>query len=70
MQLEEIENSIDLIKMKDEFTLRFTVLENWKEEMQVEMVNQLLDQVMNRLNLNIDFYLPKIGKLLTNFEAL
>jgi len=31
---------------------RMTMLENWKEAMQVEMVVRLMEQVCNRINMN------------------
>ena len=41
-----------------------TKVENWKEAMQVEMVERLMEQVCNRINLNPMAHLPKVGKLM------
>jgi hypothetical protein len=70
IEVENIDFTLSVIRKTDEQQLRITVLENWKEEMQVEMVNRLLDQVTDRLNKDIDFHLPRIGRLCHEFEAL
>ena len=43
---------------------RLSVVENWKEEMSVEMVNRLVSQITDRLNKNLVMYLPKVGKMI------
>ena len=47
-----------------------TVLENWKEAMQVEMVTRLMEQVCDRINLNTEGSLPKLGKVITDLAVL
>jgi hypothetical protein len=40
---------------------RIHSLETWKEDMQVEMVNRLLEQIANRMDMNLNMYLPKVA---------
>jgi len=52
--------------------VRLSVIESWKEEMQVEMVSRLLEQIATRLDMNLNMYLPTvaiIGKDLTMLET-
>ena len=53
-----------------DFENRLTVLENWKEAMQVEMVVRLMEQICNRINMNVGVHLPKVGKYFTEMESL
>ena len=41
-----------------EMEKRMTVIENWKDCMQAEMVHRLMEQVCNRINLNPGAHLP------------
>ena len=49
---------------------RLTVLENWKDAMQVEMVVRLMEQICNRINMNVGLHLPKVGKCFVELESL
>ena len=49
---------------------RMTKVEHWKEAMQVEMVERLMEQVCNRINLNPMAHLPKVGKLMMDHTEL
>ena len=53
-----------------EMEKRMTVIENWKDCMQAEMVHRLMEQVCNRINLNPGAHLPKIGQLFIDFNRL
>ena len=46
---------------------RMTVMENWKDCMQAEMVVRLMEQVCDRINLNPGAHLPKVGQLFLDF---
>jgi hypothetical protein len=49
---------------------RMSLLENWKEQMQVTMVMRLMEQVCNRINLNPAQHIPKLGKLIIEVKDL
>ena len=49
---------------------RLTVIESWKDAMQIEMVVRLMDQICNRINMNVGVHLPKVGKYFTEMESL
>jgi len=54
-----------------DFANRLSSLENWKEDMQVELVTRLLEQIATRMDMNLNLYLPKvatIGKDLTTLQ--
>jgi hypothetical protein len=52
------------------FEKRLTVVENWKENMQVEMVNRLTDQVANKFNMDMHRHLPKVAELMRDYDIL
>ena len=41
-----------------------TVIENWKDAMQAEMVHRLMEQVCNKINLNPAAHLPNLVSFL------
>ena len=49
---------------------RLTVIESWKDAMQIEMVVRLMDQICDRINMNVDVHLPKVGKYFAEMESL
>jgi hypothetical protein len=49
---------------------RMTIVENWKEAMQVKIVVRLMEQVCDRINMNVSMHLPVVGKYITEFDDL
>ena len=47
-----------------------TVLEGWKESMQVEIVVRLMEQVCDRINMNVQMHLPEVGRYFNEFDTL
>ena len=55
MEMDQLSNqSVDRLQQHHNIDMenRMTMLENWKEAMQVEMVVRLMEQVCNRINMN------------------
>ena len=44
-------------------------MEQWKNDMNAELVTRLTDQISERLNKNIQISLPRVGKLMSEFDV-
>ena len=63
------EDSDDNIESQiNKMNIRVLVLENWREEMSVEIINRLLDQFTQKINKDMAIYLPKVNKMIVDYE--
>ena len=60
----------DYNDFKQDHEKRLTVVESWKESMQVEIVARLMEQVCHRINKNPESNLPKLGKSILDIKEL
>ena len=49
---------------------RLVILENWKESMQVGILERLTPQVAAKFNLNLRMHLPKVADLMHDYDLL
>ena len=50
----------DVQKLND-LDARLNSVEDWKEEMSAKIINRLLEQLTNKLNLNLRTHLPRVA---------
>ena len=62
------ESDENLESQVNKLNIRILVLENWREEMSVEIINRLLDQFTQKINKDMAIYLPKVNKMIMDYE--
>ena len=48
---------------------RLGLVENWKDEMELNISNKLLEQFTHRINKNLSVHLPAVDKIVKDYEA-
>ena len=48
--------------------LKVNNLEMWRDDMKAEVVNRLLTQFTEKINLNLEQHLPKVGKVIYDYD--